>query len=165
MQWNNEQINTTGNALINNGTMQGNIFLTDNAKIIGTLKNTKTITGSIELNSNSQINTISNEGTINKDIKLNQSTIANINNAGTITNGINLSNKSAIGDIINNSTIGKEATIYSMTNDQVYGIKNHGNIGQVNNNAVIFNGIYNANSITSLLNNVRGILKRICNYL
>ncbi|EAL5903327.1 autotransporter outer membrane beta-barrel domain-containing protein, partial [Campylobacter lari] len=54
---------------------------------------------------------------------------------------------------INNSTIGKEATLYSMSNDQVYGIKNHGNIGQVNNNAVIFNGVYNANSITSLLNN------------
>ncbi|MCV3479970.1 hypothetical protein, partial [Campylobacter sp. CNRCH_2015_1657] len=45
LQWNNEQINTTGNALINNGTIQGNILLTDSAKIIGTLKNTKTITG------------------------------------------------------------------------------------------------------------------------
>ncbi|EAK0441877.1 hypothetical protein YZ19_06595, partial [Campylobacter lari] len=40
---NNDQINTTGNALINNGTIQGNISLADNAKIIGTLKNTKTI--------------------------------------------------------------------------------------------------------------------------
>ncbi|EGK8129915.1 hypothetical protein IO384_001618, partial [Campylobacter lari] len=32
---NNRQINTAGNALINNGTIQGNISLTNNAKIIG----------------------------------------------------------------------------------------------------------------------------------
>ncbi|EPC9468440.1 hypothetical protein ACR3S7_000533 [Campylobacter lari] len=145
-------LDNSGIENITNNNQADSITLANNS-FITSLKNTKTITGSIELNSNSQINTISNEGTINKDIKLNQSTIANINNAGTITNGINLSNKSAIGDIINNSTIGKEATLYSMSNDQVYGIKNHGNIGQVNNNAVIFNGIYNANSITSLLNN------------
>ncbi|MCV3393906.1 hypothetical protein L8U04_05030, partial [Campylobacter sp. IFREMER_LSEM_CL908] len=145
-------LDNSGIENITNNNQADSITLANNS-FITSLKNTKTITGSIELNSNSQINTISNEGTINKDIKLNQSTIANINNAGTITNGINLSNKSTIGDIINNSTIGKEATLYSMSNDQVYGIKNHGNIGQVNNNAVIFNGIYNANSITSLLNN------------
>ncbi|EGK8030246.1 hypothetical protein IO397_000962, partial [Campylobacter lari] len=119
---NNRQINTAGNALINNGTIQGNISLTNNAKIIGTLKNTKTITGSIELNSNSQINTISNAGTINKDIKLNQSTITNINNAGTITNGINLSNKSAIGDITNSGNVNS----ITLANSGITNITNSG---------------------------------------
>ncbi|WP_161593854.1 autotransporter outer membrane beta-barrel domain-containing protein, partial [Campylobacter armoricus] len=66
----------------------------------------KNIQGSIDLKEQSHINSILNNGTIEKGISLDKSTIGSIENSGIIGNGgIKLDNESKIGSIENHSTL------------------------------------------------------------
>ncbi|WP_410708919.1 hypothetical protein [Campylobacter lari] len=156
--------NTQGNAILNEGTIKGNINLDDGSKIIGAINNKNIISGSISLNKksyissiinektieksidlkdNSQIDKILNSGTIQDSINLKQSTIVNIDNSGTIEKGINLE-KSTIGSIENSGIIGNggiklnESTIGSITNNEGakadLDLKNNSVVGTITNN-------------------------------
>ncbi|WP_410689720.1 hypothetical protein [Campylobacter lari] len=156
--------NTQGNAILNEGTIKGNINLDDGSKIIGAINNKniisgnialndksyitsiineKTIEKSIDLKDNSQIDKILNSGTIQDSINLKQSTIVNIDNSGTIEKGINLE-KSTIGSIENSGIIGNggiklnDSTIGSITNNEGakadLDLKNNSVVGTITNN-------------------------------
>ncbi|AJD05569.1 autotransporter domain protein [Campylobacter lari RM16712] len=156
--------NTQGNAILNEGTIKGNINLDDGSKIIGAINNKNIISGSISLNKksyissiinektieksidlkdNSQIDKILNSGTIQDSINLKQSTIVNIDNSGTIEKGINLE-KSTIGSIENSGIIGNggiklnDSTIGSITNNEGakadLDLKNNSVVGTITNN-------------------------------
>ncbi|WP_161593977.1 hypothetical protein, partial [Campylobacter armoricus] len=96
----------SGTAILNEGTIKGNINLDKESKIIGALHNKNTIGGNISLNDKSYISSINNEKNIQGSIDLKeQSHINSILNNGTIEKGISL-DKSTIGSIVNTGIIG-----------------------------------------------------------
>ncbi|HEC1753664.1 TPA: hypothetical protein R1706_001562, partial [Campylobacter lari] len=96
--------NSSGTAILNEGTIKGNISLDGGSKIIGAIDNKNIITGSIDLKNKSHIDSIINSGTIEKGINLNQSTIGSIANSGSIGNGGIKLNDSTITSIENTET-------------------------------------------------------------
>ncbi|WP_412097443.1 autotransporter domain-containing protein [Campylobacter lari] len=136
--------NTQGNAILNEGTIKGNINLDDGSKIIGAINNKNIISGNIALNDKSYITSIINEENIQGSIDLkNKSHIDSIINSGTIEKGINLE-KSTIGSIENSGIIGNggiklnESTIGSITNNEGakadLDLKNNSVVGTITNN-------------------------------
>ncbi|MCV3337866.1 hypothetical protein L8T90_07815, partial [Campylobacter sp. RKI_CA19_01121] len=86
--------NSSGTAILNEGTIKGNISLDGGSKIIGAIDNKNIITGSIDLKNKSHIDSIINSGTIEKGINLNQSTIGSITNNEGAKTDLDLSNNS-----------------------------------------------------------------------
>ncbi|WP_410708911.1 hypothetical protein [Campylobacter lari] len=136
--------NTQGNAILNEGTIKGNINLDDGSKIIGAINNKNIISGNIALNDKSYITSIINEENIQGSIDLkNKSHIDSIINSGTIEKGINLDD-STIGSIENSGIIGNggiklnESTIGSITNNEGakadLDLKNNSVVGTITNN-------------------------------
>ncbi|AKJ53722.1 hypothetical protein CD56_05090 [Campylobacter lari] len=117
--------NLAGDAILNEGTIKGNINLDKEANIYGAINNKNTITGNISLNNNSYASSIKNEKEIQGSINLkNDSHIDSIINSGTISQGISL-DKSTIGSIENSGTIGNggiklynESQVSSITNNE-----------------------------------------------
>ncbi|WP_201736938.1 hypothetical protein, partial [Campylobacter armoricus] len=124
----------SGTAILNEGTIKGNINLDKESKIIGALHNKNTIGGNISLNNKSYISSINNEKNIQGSIDLKeQSHINSILNNGTIEKGISL-DKSTIGTIVNTGIIGNEASPLA-TQDITYGINNSGTIEKLINSS------------------------------
>ncbi|EPP8196965.1 hypothetical protein ACUVGL_001403 [Campylobacter lari] len=161
--------NLAGDAILNEGTIKGNINLDNEANIYGAINNKNTITGNISLNKNSYVSSIKNEKEIQGSIDLKEkSHIDSIINSGTISQGISL-DKSTIGSIENstsldltlkdNSEVGILNNSGTMTIDQdntsnINSVVNSGTIsGTITNNSNMIS-VVNKNSIDNIVNKI-----------
>ncbi|MCV3382011.1 hypothetical protein L8V77_06430, partial [Campylobacter sp. IFREMER_LSEM_CL2127] len=173
--------NKEGTAILNEGTIKGNINLDKESKIIGaidnkntiggnisldnksyitSINNEKTIQGSIDLKNKSHIDSIINSGTIEKGIKLDDSTITSIENTETGKTNLDLSNNSVVDLVINNGEM--EITRDDSSLIKAFGnngnvkseFKNDGVMTAVNNseNAIMEQGLSNSGAIDALNN-------------
>ncbi|MCR8678137.1 autotransporter outer membrane beta-barrel domain-containing protein, partial [Campylobacter sp. S4:11] len=159
--------NLAGDAILNEGTIKGNINLNNKANIYGAINNKNTITGNISLNNNSYASSIKNEkeiqgsidlkdkshidsvinnGTIEKGINLDDSSISLVENSSSLD--LNLKNHSEVGFLKNSGTI----TIDQDNTSNIASVDNTGNIsGTITNNS---NMIYviNKNTMENIVN-------------
>ncbi|EAK0979377.1 hypothetical protein A0Z39_02365 [Campylobacter lari] len=178
----------SGSAILNEGTIKGNINLDDGSKIIGAIYNKNTITGSIALNDKSYITSINNEkeiqgsidlkeesyidkiintGTLEKGISLEKSTIGYIENSGTIKNGIKLDD-SVIGSITNNKetetklSLNNNSSVGTITNngDMIINKDETSSIGKFFNNGNLKNTFENKDTLGTLKNSKDAILEQ-----
>ncbi|EAJ5682152.1 hypothetical protein BXA13_07515, partial [Campylobacter lari] len=112
----------------NSKTITGNISLDNKSNIVGVVRNNENgvIKGSIDLKNESYIESIVNNGTMEKGINLEKSIITSINNEKTIQGSIDLKEKSHIDNIINSGTIVGGINLEKST---IGSIENSGTIG------------------------------------